>query len=67
MPPFTYLFKVQEIDEKPSPNAISIPATSRYTPEDGFEVVPTAEAKALVAYLLRLKVDYELPEAKFTE
>jgi cytochrome c oxidase cbb3-type subunit II len=29
----------------------------------GYEVVPTEDAKALVAYLLSLKRDYPLPEA----
>jgi phosphoserine aminotransferase len=30
---------------------------------DGYEVVPTAEAEALVAYLLSLNRNYPLPEA----
>jgi cytochrome c oxidase cbb3-type subunit II len=32
-------------------------------PRPGHEIVPTAEAEALVAYLLSLKRDYALPEA----
>jgi hypothetical protein len=32
-------------------------------PPSGYEVVPTAEGKALVDYLLSLKKNYPLPEA----
>ena len=67
MPPYAYLYEVREIDGKPSPDAISIAADSEYAPPEGFEVVPTDDAKTLVAYLLSLKINYELPEAKFTE
>jgi hypothetical protein len=37
-----------------------------YKPEEGFEVVPTTRAKALVEYMMSLNQDYELPEMKFT-
>ncbi|MFP4352181.1 MAG: cbb3-type cytochrome c oxidase subunit II [Puniceicoccaceae bacterium] len=67
MPPFAYLYEVREIDGDPSPDAVSIPDSSPYAPPEGYEVVPTREARALVEYLLSLKIDYELPEAKFSE
>ena len=67
MPPFAYLYEVKEIEGAPSPNAVTISPDTEYAPEPGFEVVPTKEAEVLVDYLLSLKVDYELPEAKFTE
>ncbi len=67
MPPFAYLYEVREIDGEPSPGALSIPPDSPYAPEEGYEIVPTADARALVAYLLSLKINYELPEAKFSE
>lgn len=67
MPPFAYLYVVREIDGEPSPNALSIPPDSPYAPDEGFEVVPTEDAHALVEYLLSLKINYELPDAKFTE
>jgi cytochrome c oxidase cbb3-type subunit 2 len=67
MPSFSYLYEVKEIDGKPSENAIIVPEDSSYYPGEGYEVVPTAKANALVKYLLSLKINYELPEAKFTE
>ncbi len=67
MPPYAYLFEVREIGSRPSPNAVSIPFDSPYAPPEGWEVVPTSRAEALVAYLLSLRVDYELPEIKFSE
>ncbi len=67
MPPFAHLFEVKEIGEFPSDNALNIPAGSSYAPPEGYEVIPTERAEALVAYMLNLKVDYELPEMKFSE
>jgi cytochrome c oxidase cbb3-type subunit 2 len=67
MPPYAFLFEVQEISETrgPSPDAIELP--DRFHPGKGLEVVPTRRAKDLVAYLMNLKQDYELPEMKFTQ
>ncbi len=67
MPPFAFLFEVRPISELrgPSPDAIEIPA--RFHPGPGLEVVPTRRARDLVAYLMSLQQDYELPEMKFTE
>lgn len=63
MPPFAFLYDVQKIDNGPSPDALSFPPDSEYAPEQGYEVVPTRRAVALVEYLLSLKIDYSLPEA----
>lgn len=67
MPPYPFLFEVREISETrgPSPDAIEIP--EEYHPGEGLEVVPTQRAKDLVAYLMNLQQDYELPEMKFTQ
>jgi len=65
MPPFRFLFTVQRIGDHPSPNALKLPDTELVRPPAGYEVVPTARAEALVAYLRSLKIDYELPEAAF--
>ena len=80
MPSFTYLFEEREIGvEGPSPNALRLrkadgspislangdPLPAKYVPRDGHEIVPTERGAALVAYLLSLRLDYELPEAKF--
>ncbi|MEM8866688.1 MAG: cbb3-type cytochrome c oxidase subunit II [Verrucomicrobiota bacterium] len=63
MPPFPFLYEVKEIADTPSQNALSFKAGSKYAPEPGYEIVPTRDAEALVAYLLSLKIDYSLPEA----
>jgi cytochrome c oxidase cbb3-type subunit 2 len=65
MPPFKFLFRTQKIGDVPTPHALKFPAGSPEAPPDGYEVVPTDRAIALMAYLHSLKVDYELPEAKF--
>lgn len=62
MPSFRFLYKVQKIQGQPSENAVRGLAGS-HAPPEGFEVVPTDEAKALVAYLLSLKRNYPLPES----
>lgn len=67
MPPFAFLYKKREIVNEPSPNALDFPEDSEYAPEDGYEVVPTRRAEALVEYLLSLKIDYSLPEAPIPE
>ena len=66
-PSYPFLYKVQKIDRVPSPNAVVFEPDSRYAPEEGYEVVPTKRAEALVEYLLSLKLDYSLPEAKLIE
>lgn len=63
MPPFAFLYEVREIEGAPSANALKFPPNSAYAPEEGYEVVPTRRAKALVDYLLSLKINYSLPEA----
>jgi cytochrome c oxidase cbb3-type subunit 2 len=67
MPPFPFLYEVRPISETrgPSPDAIEIPQA--FHPGEGLEVVPTQRARDLVAYLMNLRQDYELPEMKFTQ
>jgi cytochrome c oxidase cbb3-type subunit 2 len=68
MPPYAFLYEVRKIGDKPAPNALKVPATfPEYQPPAGYEIVPTERAESLVAYLLSLKLDYELPESKFSE
>jgi cytochrome c oxidase cbb3-type subunit 2 len=65
MPSYKFLFDVQKIGDAPSPDALmNLPKDA--APADGYEVVPTAEAKELVAYLLSLRADVPLYEAPFT-
>lgn len=67
MPPFAFLYDVKEIGDLPSANALQFPPDSEFAPKEGYEVVPTARAEALVEYLLSLKVNYSLPEAIIPE
>ncbi len=59
MPSFKHLYKVRKIQGQGSASALSL--SGRFAPKKGFEVVPTAEAEALVDYLLSLKKDYPIP------
>lgn len=67
MSPFRYLFKEQLIGEKPSADALKFPPDYVNKPQPGHEIVPTDRARKLVQYLLSLKLDYEFPEARFTQ
>jgi cytochrome c oxidase cbb3-type subunit 2 len=58
MPEYRYLFVVRKIAGQPSADAVKLPAD--YAPPAGYEVLPTAEAKSLVAYLLSLSKGYLL-------
>ncbi|HIL68403.1 MAG TPA: c-type cytochrome [Verrucomicrobia bacterium] len=63
MPPYRFLFETRPIrNGVVSENALKLPANC--APEDGFEIVPKKEAKALVAYLLSLQATAPLPEAR---
>jgi cytochrome c oxidase cbb3-type subunit 2 len=62
MPSFRFLYTMQKIQSKPSDDAVAL--TGPHAPPAGYEVVPTHDAKALVAYLMSLSHKYTLPEAK---
>jgi cytochrome c oxidase cbb3-type subunit 2 len=61
MPSYRYLYRLQKIEGQRSAHAIDLLPPDN--PPDGYEVVPTAEAEALVAYLISLNRNYPLPEA----
>ncbi|MFV1994744.1 MAG: cbb3-type cytochrome c oxidase subunit II [Verrucomicrobiales bacterium] len=61
MPSYSYLYQVRKIESAPSEDALDLPV--EMAPPDGFEVVPTAEARALVDYLRSLKKDSKIPLA----
>ena len=67
MPRYPFLYEERKIEKSPSVNALQFEADSKYAPRDGYEIVPTQRAEALVDYLLSLKLDYSLPEAKIIE
>jgi len=58
MPSYRYLFERRKISGQRSVDALNVPT------DDGFEIVPKSEAKALVGYLLSLDKSHPLKEAK---
>lgn len=62
MPPFRYLFKQQKIAGERSLEAVE-PGPGDVL-EEGFEIVPTDQARALVGYLLSLDKSHPLKEVK---
>ncbi|MHC4224866.1 MAG: cbb3-type cytochrome c oxidase subunit II [Planctomycetota bacterium] len=60
MPPYSYLFDVQQIVGQRSYDALEL--EEEWAPPRGYEVVPTAKARELVAYLLSLDRNYEIEE-----
>lgn len=61
MPAYRELFQLRKITGAPSVDALALPAD--VAPPAGYEVVPKAEAKSLVAYLLSLDRSHPLKEA----
>jgi len=62
MPAYRYLYRMQKIEGQPSADAVE-GLIGPHAPKPGYEVIPTEEAKALVAYLISLDRSYPLPEA----
>jgi cytochrome c oxidase cbb3-type subunit 2 len=62
MPSFRFLYKMQKIEGQPSDDAVK-GLRGPHAPPPGYEVVPTDDATALVAYLLSLKRNFPLPES----
>ncbi len=62
MPSFRYLYKLQKIEGQPSADALK-GLSGPHAPPPGYEVIPSDDAKVLVAYLLSLKRNYPLPES----
>lgn len=62
MPPYRFLFETRRIRTEPHPRALS--GLGDDEPPEGYEVIPTPRADALVAYLLSRTLDYDLEEAQ---
>jgi len=58
MPSYPYLFEKRKAGRQPSSEALAL--TSELAAEKGWEIVPTPEGKALVAYLVSLRSDAPL-------
>jgi cbb3-type cytochrome oxidase cytochrome c subunit len=63
MPPYRYLFEKRRLKNAAAPDPSALPANLAVEP--GFEIIPTPDAKSLVAYLLSLRADAALFEAPF--
>jgi cytochrome c oxidase cbb3-type subunit 2 len=61
MPAMPFLFETREIVGEATSRALKLPA--EYAVADGYEVIPSRKAEALVAYMKSLKVTYDLKEA----
>ena len=62
MPAYKFLYQKQQINGERSADALEL--TGRDAPPPGWEVVPTYEAKCLVAYLMSLDQSHPLKEVK---
>jgi len=62
MPSFSYLFEKRKIVGQRSEDALKL--EGEYAVENGYEVVPNSDAKALVAYLMSLDRSHALKEVK---
>ena len=58
MPSYSFLYKKQKVGAHPSSNALVLNGV-----EEGYEIIPTPRAEALVAYMQSLRLGYDLPEA----
>lgn len=64
MPPYRFLFEKRKVGKVPAADALKL--TGAVAPPTGYEIVPTDDARALVAYLLSLRTDAPLFESPFT-
>lgn len=64
MPGYRFLFEKRKIGKTPSADAL--PLTGEFAPPAGYEIVPTEQARTLVAYLLSLRADVPLFESPLT-
>jgi cytochrome c oxidase cbb3-type subunit 2 len=62
MPAYRFLYEKRRISGELSADALKL--TGRDTPPEGWEVVPTYDAKCLVAYLMSLDQSHPLKEVK---
>jgi cytochrome c oxidase cbb3-type subunit II len=63
MPSYRFLFTKRQVGAEAQASESALKLTGSMRPADGWEVVPTARAEALVAYLISLKNTYTYPEA----
>ena len=64
MPAYRFLYKKRRITGVASPDAVNFVGDTREEPETGWEIVPSYDAKCLVAYLMSRDQSHALKEAK---
>ncbi len=64
MPAYKFLYEKRQITGERSVDALKLAGND--APEEGWEIVPSYDAKCLVAYLMSLDQSHELKEAKLT-
>jgi cbb3-type cytochrome oxidase cytochrome c subunit len=64
MPSYRFLYQVRRISNARSADALQL--TSSDAPPEGWEIVPTYDAKCLVAYMMALNQSHALKEVKST-
>jgi len=62
MPSYRFLYQTRRLSDSPSAEALHL--TGSDAPPDGWEVVPTFDAKCLVAYLMSLNQSHSLKEVR---
>ena len=63
MPSYRFLFEMRRLGVGAQPSDKALKLVGDLEPKEGWEVIPTARADSLVAYLLSLKNPYAYPEA----
>ena len=62
MPAYKFLFEKERIGGQESADAVSL--RGKEAPGEGWEIIPTYDAKCLVAYLMSLNQSHPLNEVK---
>jgi cytochrome c oxidase cbb3-type subunit 2 len=62
MPSYRFLYRTRQISDAPSVDALHF--TGSDAPPEGWEIVPTFDAKCLVAYLISLNQSHPLKEVR---
>src|SRR6266513_1164735 len=62
MPSYRFLYQTRRITDAPSADALKL--TGSEAPPEGWEIVPTYDAKCLVAYLMSLNQSHPLKEVR---
>ena len=64
MPAYRFLYTKRRITGVASPESVNFVGDTREEPEAGWEIVPSYDAKCLVAYLMSRDQSHALKEAK---